>query len=94
MKAVQIKGVNTMIVFIFGIVFLSISGCAETINTLHVKNRTDTAAYDNTVCESGEPSLPGQPRRYGYVNDKSRLENQADFLKYKKDRALYLQENK
>jgi len=49
-------------ILIFGFAIL-ISGCAETIDTLYALNRTDIEAYDNGVCENGEPFLPDQPRR-------------------------------
>jgi len=84
---------NKSLTFLFCITTTAMTGCAEAIDTLYALNQTDIEAYDSGVCKNGEPSLPGKPKRFGCVNNKSQFNNKADFLKYKKERTLYLNNN-
>jgi len=51
---------------------------------------TDSRLYDKYVCEDGELSPPTAPSRQGCNNNKSSLENDEDFQRYKIERDIYL----
>jgi len=67
---------------------LLLTGCSTTLDLLAYMSTPNHVLYDESVCEHGEPSLPGVYRRQGCVNNKTKTENYSDYHKYMKEREL------